>query len=468
MGVDHTTPGRVRARDRASGPGAGAILRQVRVARGLTQAELGALCGYSASQISRLESGRQPLTDVDVLRRFAGVLGIPPHLFGLAPDRYATGSPHYFELGGQGFMVGAEVSQGGGESSVRRRDLLIGMSGAVALSAIPWQPASAAGPSEPADLLVSRLAELLLRDRMPTADPVPLARLQAALSAVKDDFQACRYSSLAAQLPRLVIAAASTADHVDGDDRLAVQEALAETYNVVAHACVKFDAGGIDWISAERAMAAARASGSVLAEAESTRTLSMLARRAGHHTQALTRAVTFADRLHVEGATPAPEALSVRGILLTNAGYTAAKAGDRTTARDLFAEAGAIARQLGRDRNDRWTAFGPTNVTLFQISAASALGDFGTAIDLAASVPTGSIRLPERQARYWVDVARAYCRWDKPAECYRALLTAERLAPEEVRARPVVRGLVRSLLSSPGQRSMPELRELAGRVRVEP
>jgi tetratricopeptide (TPR) repeat protein len=265
----------------------------------------------------------------------------------------------------------------------------------------------------------------------------------------------------------LIVAATSTADQVDGDKKLAAHEALAEAYNVVTHACVKFDVEGVDWISAERAVTAARVSGSPLAEGEATRTLCMLARRAGHHNHALDRAVAFADRLQGDGAATAPEHLSVRGILLTNAGYTAAKAGDRAGARDLFSEADAIARRLGQDRNDRWTAFGPTNVTLFRISAAFALGDFGTAIDLATSVPAGAIRLPERQARYWVDVARAYHQWDKPEECYRALRTAERLAPEEVRARPVVRSLIRSLLSSPAQRSMPELRDIARRTRVD-
>jgi transcriptional regulator with XRE-family HTH domain len=56
------------------GQRAGAIVRAARLAAGLTLAELGQRCGYSASQISRYERGVQPLTDITLLRRFAAAL----------------------------------------------------------------------------------------------------------------------------------------------------------------------------------------------------------------------------------------------------------------------------------------------------------------------------------------------------------------------------------------------------------
>jgi transcriptional regulator with XRE-family HTH domain len=57
---------------------AGATVRAARQASGLTLAELGQRCGYSASQISRYERGIQPLTDITLLHRFASALEIPP------------------------------------------------------------------------------------------------------------------------------------------------------------------------------------------------------------------------------------------------------------------------------------------------------------------------------------------------------------------------------------------------------
>jgi len=151
-------------------------------------------------------------------------------------------------------------------------------------------------------------------------------------------------------------------------------------------------------------------------------------------------------------------------MLLCNAAYAAAQAGDRQRCAELLDDADAAARLLGADRNHHWTAFGPTNVTLHRISAAFALGDAGTAIALARTVNPAAIPVVERQARYWVDVARSYQQWDKSAKCYQALRIAERVAPDEVRNRPVVRTLTAGLLSAPAHSGMRGLREFAARV----
>jgi transcriptional regulator with XRE-family HTH domain len=74
------------------GQDAGAIVRAARLAAGLTLADLGRRCGYSASQVSRYERGIQPLTDITLLRRFSQVLAIPPQVFGLTqPDGSRAG-----------------------------------------------------------------------------------------------------------------------------------------------------------------------------------------------------------------------------------------------------------------------------------------------------------------------------------------------------------------------------------------
>jgi hypothetical protein len=139
-------------------------------------------------------------------------------------------------------------------------------------------------------------------------------------------------------------------------------------------------------------------------------------------------------------------------------GYAAAK---------LLDDAHRTAARLGGDFNARWTAFGPANVILFQVSAAYALGDAGTAIEHARRVPLAAISVPERHARLWVDVARAWHQWGKPAECYRALLAAERAAPEEVHGRPAVRTLAADLLTRPRAR-MDGLHDFATRVGAAP
>lgn len=70
----------------------GGAIKLARQARGESQGELGAVTGYSQSAISRIESGNHQAYDVRVLRAMAGVLDIPPGLFGLAesPDERDT------------------------------------------------------------------------------------------------------------------------------------------------------------------------------------------------------------------------------------------------------------------------------------------------------------------------------------------------------------------------------------------
>ena len=70
MGPNESAP-RLLAAGPLKGQEAGAIVRAARLAAGLTLAELGRRCGYSASQVSRYERGVQPLTDITLLRRLS-------------------------------------------------------------------------------------------------------------------------------------------------------------------------------------------------------------------------------------------------------------------------------------------------------------------------------------------------------------------------------------------------------------
>jgi transcriptional regulator with XRE-family HTH domain len=62
----------------------GSVIRRARKGRGLSQAQLGAACGYSQSVISRIERGERQTQDLRVLAQLARRLEIPPRLLGLA------------------------------------------------------------------------------------------------------------------------------------------------------------------------------------------------------------------------------------------------------------------------------------------------------------------------------------------------------------------------------------------------
>src|SRR6266567_1557500 len=53
-------------------------------------------------------------------------------------------------------------------------------------------------------------------------------------------------------------------------------------------------------------------------------------------------------------------------------------------------------------------SFGPSQTTLYRIGIASILGDVGGALRLAKRLHPETLPTPERSARYWIDVARAY------------------------------------------------------------
>jgi hypothetical protein len=110
-----------------------------------------------------------------------------------------------------------------------------------------------------------------------------------------------------------------------------------------------------------------------------------------------------------------------------------------------------------------WTAFGPTNVRVHRVATSVALGDGGTALEHAKHIRPARLPSLERRAQCLVDIARGYGQWGRTSEATKALLAAERMAPEEVRVQPKVRSLVLDLLHQRRCRD-PELRRLAHRV----
>jgi transcriptional regulator with XRE-family HTH domain len=130
-------------RDAAGRGDFGAVLRQVRQSKGLTQQQVGRLAGYSAATISRFETGVRRLADVATLRHLATVLEVPPDMFGLLStgNGGAAGGPPGARLA----TVIPSTSQDG-DSDVRRRELLAAVPAALLLPASRGPSALASVP----------------------------------------------------------------------------------------------------------------------------------------------------------------------------------------------------------------------------------------------------------------------------------------------------------------------------------
>ncbi|WP_421107035.1 helix-turn-helix domain-containing protein [Streptomyces sp. NEAU-S77] len=438
----------------------GELVRHARQQRGMTLRQLGALTGYSAAQISRLERGRCPMTDVAVLRRFAHALDIPPQDLGLAPAR--TELPqHSASTGPYPRLPAPTVEIPGhedGEDAVRRRKLLANL--AITAAAAAGAPISgtshtSSAQTRPGELLVAGLRDAMLGLSASPPDLSP-GHLPGELSRAVAHFNASSYASLAIRLPRLI-----RAGHQAGTDHHAV---LARCYLLATRALIKLDEPQLGWMAADRARQLAQASGAPVEVAEAARQQAVLARQAGWHDQSLTLALGAAEDPALREAGNA--GIAQRGLLIQSAAYTVAHQRDKEGMRQLTKEAAAIAEELGGVTYLRDTAggFNAATVQLHLISAEYKAGDPSAAIAAADVLHPMTLPTVERRALYYTDKATAYAQWGRRDQCIGALLEAERCAAEETHARPAVKAMLNGLLVS--GRATPELRGLAARAGV--
>ncbi|MBP8536776.1 helix-turn-helix domain-containing protein [Streptomyces sp. MK37H] len=414
----------------------GAELRGARCRAQLTQTQVGKAVGYSASAISRIEAGRMRL-EYDRLLALAALLGIPPDTL--------IGTP----VPGRG-PVDTVERPADEEDAVRRRNLFTGSLAIGATAALGSSQTSVA-----AGLVASRAGlEDALLSGLPQCESAPTAvAVQGAVTRARAALEAGAYQELSAALPKQL--ALATAAVREGH----ATEGLSALYAIAARVAIKAGDDHLLIVAADRAVQAARDGGHARALAEAHRMVSSGYRRAGRYDRAAQVAVRASDELASARDVPARARASAQGQLLATAAYTAAKGADRSSAMELLARAGAVA---GRSADEQTAGgwFGPRQVILHEVSVHQVLSAPDKAVAAARRVDPRGLPL-ERVARLGLDVARAYNDWGRPEECLRALLSVERVVPQEVR-RPGTRALTAGLLFGPGH--VPGLREFATRT----
>jgi hypothetical protein len=157
--------------------------------------------------------------------------------------------------------------------------------------------------------------------------------------------------------------------------------------------------------------------------------------------------VNIANRL-APGADHSAGRLSVDGMLLLNGAMAAARIGDSATVRDLIAGADQAAAAIGGDQNHYWTSFGPTNVELHRCATAVELGDGRLAVETHERLHPEAFAalLPERRAHHFLDIARGYTQIGDIEKASEMLLEGDRLAPSEIRCRPLAHEVLSDVL----------------------
>lgn len=220
----------------------GAIVRAVRQANHWTLAYLATRCGYSVSTLSRLETGKQPLRDVQVLRGLAEALRIPGHLLGLA-DTPARSVP----VSRPAAKVGAILAPDEETDPMRRRTLLTGLTG-LAGTAVFGTPTLVGAGNDPVD----PLEHALLAPSAATGIPVALPRLQQDVATSRTVFQQGRYTEVVTRLPHLLATAMAGAETASDGDRAAAAGQLAQLYVLSSELMVKLGRDRLAWTTADR------------------------------------------------------------------------------------------------------------------------------------------------------------------------------------------------------------------------
>ena len=381
--------------------------------RGLSQPELARMIDRSVAWVSQVERGVRKVDRMSVLETLAAALDVP-----LA------------ELAAEAPVVAAVTDEPPGAGGLR-----LVLSGAYALRA-------------------------MLNGRRPPA----IRTLRTRTHKAWDLTHAGQYIGLTDLLRGLVPDLETAARVVPADQQAEVFELMAATYQACSAALDNLGEPEAAWIAADRAMSAAeRASNPMLVAAGAFR-LVFVFLIARHYDQAQETARTAADALWRLADEGNPEAMSLFGALTLQRAVIASRLNDADAAYRHLGQARRVAGQLGEGRNDFDTEFGPANVMLYEIAVAVELGDAGRALRAAANADTSGLS-PERQARMLIDVARAHAQRRQVTEAVAALLQAENITPEQVRAHDLVRQLVSDLLTMQDSPST-ELRNLQGRLAV--
>lgn len=295
---------------------------------------------------------------------------------------------------------------------------------------------------------VPSLRRLILRYQAlsPDADPADAITPEELTRHVHDvwlGYQASQFPYVLARLNDLLPVAYATLSRTRGPDKSAVAIQLAYLYQAAASVLVKVGETDLAGRCAERGLMLTIDTNDPVARSSLDRSIAhtllssgLFEDAAGAVNQSLSRAATEDAR-----------STSTAGSLMLVGAMAAARAGSRTEATAFLRYADQAAERLGRDANYVWTAFGPTNVAMHRVSVAAELGDMQIAAQLGSTVNVEGMPR-ERQVRHKLELARALARTAETDDALRTVLSAEQLAPEQVRRHFLTHELVHHWIRS--------------------
>jgi tetratricopeptide (TPR) repeat protein len=381
----------------------------------MTREVLGGLVGKSAEWVKAVESGRLQQPKLHMLLRLAEALRIR-ELSELTGDQ----------------SVPVRLFTGPGHPALPAVR--------AAVNAITWED----GPPEPLDHLQARL-DSAWRARHASPD---------------------HRTVLGAILPGLIQDAQRAVSFYQGADRRRAHSILAETYNLAQFFLAYQPAADLLWRVAERAMAAAREADEPYAIGASVWLLAQAHRDAGEFEAAeeVNRQGLGLLDARMDGA---PARLrGIRGALLFEAAYTAAREGERGLAWGFWDRADEVARRLPAGFYDPVTSF--SKVVMGAHAMTVAVESRQGSESLRQARRTASLAIPSqpRRGRHLIEVARGYRQANDIKGALGTLDDAYRTAPETIRYNGYARGMLLELSAEGPADLRREASGLAERVGV--
>jgi transcriptional regulator with XRE-family HTH domain len=377
----------------------GRRVRYWRLRRNLDRQRFADMVGRSTSWLDKIEKGERNLLRLPMLDRVAEVLGVDP----------------------------AALTDG---STARRAARCVdAVEVRTIREALSWYPSLSArdGKQEPM-----------------------LGQVTKQLNYVDQAWLSSHFTVVVRHLPKLLREAQVLAFTVQPSSQVAASRTLVVAYRLASSVLLKFETNDVAWLAADRAMQAALAVDDTLALARATRSVARSLTGTGQLTSVINALTGMTERMRPELTARAGELLSLYGMLYLAASIAAARQDDAETALIMHQHAQAAAENLGPDYQTHQTVFGPTNVALHRVAALVRLHEPEQALEYAGTIDPRSISVlpPERKVNYMLDLSTAYTETGHYTEAARTLVEAERVAPEEVRCRPLAHGLLRAMLNN--------------------
>lgn len=321
-----------------------------------------------------------------------------------------------------------------------------------------WNDTSAATrrDTKVPDTAIDLLSRAVLSYSPAPARHGQVARARSNVTAAFASYQAGNYEAAALAASQVLAAVRSAKQSRETTD----PRVRALAYQVAAIVLSKAGKADVAWIAADRGVAAAEASEEASLRLSLVRTAAFSMAGAGHRSDALAMIDAVARESEGSMSRTAASAAAYGTILLTGS-VLLAGSGDQATATAYLDEAQRAAMVTDADRNDLWTAFGPTNVAIHRANVAAAAGDMDTVLTIGGPLEVEHLPV-ERRVRLRLDVARASLAAGDHADALATLVRAEATAPSQVRHHRITKDVLATLITSATRRPGPELTRLAG------